>query len=169
MDELLLSGQRALVTGAASNIGLAITRRLTREGAEVLAVDLRPESAKLFAEPSGHDVPPIHYLACDLAKPAAHNLVVAEATKRFGCPSILVHSAAPPRRESDNVTTVSPEVFDEMMNVNVRAGFFIAQSICNEMKADGVKGRVVFITRTNLLDFSRAGAVLSKTRACRSI
>jgi 3-oxoacyl-[acyl-carrier protein] reductase len=146
MQELLLSGRHAVVTGATSNIGLAITTRLAQEGAEVLAIDINPESAKLFTERSGQHGPPIHYLACDLAKPDAHELVVAETTRRFRCPSILVHSAAPTRRESDNVTTVSPEVFDEMMNVNVRTGFFVAQSFCNKMKADGVRGQVLFIT-----------------------
>ncbi len=33
-----------------------------------------------------------------------------------------------------------------MMDVNVRAGFFLAQSVCHEMKFNNVRGRLLFIT-----------------------
>ena len=143
MEELLLGGERALVTGAASNIGLAIARRLAKEGASVIGVDIDPAPASLVKD--RHDGV-IDYFACDLTNSEAHLVVLSEARKRFGCPSILVHSAAPARHEADHVLTVSEEVFDKMMDVNVRAGFFLARSACREMQARDVRGRLLFIT-----------------------
>jgi 3-hydroxybutyrate dehydrogenase len=48
-----LSGRRALVTGAASGIGRAVTLRLAAAGAHVLALDLDPVGAKSVAEETG--------------------------------------------------------------------------------------------------------------------
>ena len=60
--------------------------------------------------------------------------------------SMFVHSASPPRREADGALTVSEATWDAMVNINVRSGFFLAQEIGRRMKADGTKGRMLFIT-----------------------
>lgn len=59
---------------------------------------------------------------------------------------MLVHSASPPRKESDGPLTVSEETWDGMLNVNVRSGFFLAREIGLAMQRGGVKGRMLFIT-----------------------
>jgi NAD(P)-dependent dehydrogenase (short-subunit alcohol dehydrogenase family) len=141
--DLLLHGERALVTGVASNIGLAIARRLIKEGAAVLGVDIARDPESLAEDRRSGS---IDYFACDLTDPGAHLAVMSEAKKRLGCPSILVHSAAPARREADHVLTVSEEVFDRMIDVNVRAGFFLARALCHEMKSNNIAGRLLFIT-----------------------
>ena len=60
--------------------------------------------------------------------------------------AIFVHSACPPRRETDAALAVSEATFDAMLNTNVRSGFFLAQEIARRMRAAAVKGRMLFIT-----------------------
>src|SRR5689334_12617811 len=72
----------ALVTGAASGIGRAITERLQRDGHQVLAVDLRPD-------PSG---PGTSHRA-DLTEAQANADAVSAALERFGRLDIVVAGA----------------------------------------------------------------------------
>jgi 3-hydroxybutyrate dehydrogenase len=77
-----LTGRAALVTGAASGIGRAVTARLERAGLQVLAVDLRPD-------PDGPGVP--HQ--ADLTSIEANAAAVADALNRFGRLDVIVANA----------------------------------------------------------------------------
>jgi short-subunit dehydrogenase len=83
----------AVVTGASSGIGEAITRQLSARGTPVLAVARRRDRLEAMAgaaAASGHaDVVP---LALDLAQPGADH-EVAEVVRRLGTPSLLVNNA----------------------------------------------------------------------------
>jgi 3-hydroxybutyrate dehydrogenase len=72
----------ALVTGAASGIGRAVTARLERDGLDVLAVDLRPD-------PDGPGT--LHQ--ADLTDAAANEAAVAAALQRFGRLDVIVAGA----------------------------------------------------------------------------
>lgn len=77
-----LTGRAALVTGAASGIGRAVTARLERAGVQVLAVDVRPD-------PDGPGVP--H--EADLTSIEANAAAVAAALDRFGRLDVIVANA----------------------------------------------------------------------------
>jgi 2-keto-3-deoxy-L-fuconate dehydrogenase len=68
-------GRTALVTGAASGIGLATARLLAARGARVAAVD------RVKPEPDSPDIVP---LVADVTDDAAVRAAVAEAGERFG-------------------------------------------------------------------------------------
>jgi 3-hydroxybutyrate dehydrogenase len=77
-----LSGQAALVTGAASGIGRAVAARLEDAGMDVLAVDLKPDP----------DGPGVAHEA-DLTVAAANAGAVAAALERFGRLDVVVPNA----------------------------------------------------------------------------
>jgi NAD(P)-dependent dehydrogenase (short-subunit alcohol dehydrogenase family) len=121
----LLQSDTALVTGAAGGIGRGIAGALAEEGATVFGADL--------AE-------------ADLGRPGEAARLAAEAIRRLGRVSIFVHAASPRRQEAQKALAVSEAQWREMLEVNLNAGFILAQSLGLHMKENGIKGRMLFIT-----------------------
>ncbi len=84
-----LEGKVAIVTGAASGIGLATARLLMERGAYLVAEDIKPKVMELF----GGDDKSVGFVG-DVSKERAAIDVVALAVKRFGKLDILVNNAA---------------------------------------------------------------------------
>jgi NAD(P)-dependent dehydrogenase (short-subunit alcohol dehydrogenase family) len=124
MPSPLLEGDTALVTGAGRGIGRAIARALEAEGAKVFAAD------KEF----------------DLSLPGSAEKLSREAIRRLGKVSILVHCASPVRQESQRPLAVTEAQWREMLEVNLNAGFLLAQAVAKHMVDEKVKGRILFTT-----------------------
>ena len=133
-DVVDLAGRRALVTGAASGIGLAVARRLGGLGAEVLMVDLPGE--RLEAVAAG--LPGASPLPADLSVRESVHRIAAQA----GEVDVLVNNAG--------LQHVSPiEVFDEgrwdfMLAVMLTAPFLLTKLLIGGMYERGW-GRIVNI------------------------
>ena len=145
MDPIgLFKGERALVTGTASNIGRAIAEALAWEGAEVLLADVdaaRNAAVRAAIVAAGGSAEAI---ATDLStRDGWKELWARIAGRRI---DMFVHSASPPRRETDHALAVSEETWDAMVNVNTRSAFFLARAIGAEMRKNGFKGRMLFVT-----------------------
>ena len=125
---MLLGGDKALVTGAGRGIGRGIAQALRAEGAEVLGVDL--ENADLAFDLSSRPV----------------SLLLERAIEKLKTLSILVHCASPRRQESQTALEVTEAQWREMLEVNLNAGFLLAQAAAKQMIARAIRGRILFIT-----------------------
>jgi meso-butanediol dehydrogenase/(S,S)-butanediol dehydrogenase/diacetyl reductase len=84
----------AIVTGAASGIGLATAKRFAAEGARVVIADLNSEKAQLAAqECKSTGAPDAIGLACDVSSEQQIEAAVSEAISRFGHWNIIVNNA----------------------------------------------------------------------------
>ena len=129
----------AVVTGAASGIGLAAARLLSRCGARLALLDLRPEVAGVARElEGGLD----RHLACqvDLGAPAAIAEAIRQVHDRFGAIDILVNNAGVALL--DKAENLSEAAWDATMAINLKAPFLLAQAVGRGMRQVG-HGRIV--------------------------
>lgn len=119
-------GKVALVTGAASGIGLATLRRLAGEGAQVLACDmnaaqLQAEVAQLTA--AGQQA---KALVLDVTDSAACRAAVATAVAEFGRLDILCNIAG--IGQFKHFAEVTEAEWDKVLAVNTTALFVLSQA-----------------------------------------
>ncbi len=161
-----LSGRVALVSGAGSGIGAAVTRRFVEAGASVVAGDLRREAVDEVARELGPAVVPI---GLDVRQEAlvAQAVELAEA---HGGVDILVNVAGVGSTTSAPDTPV--EVWEQVMAVNARGTFLCCKHVIPPMAARG-RGAIVNIAsvaglvgiRNRAAYCASKGAVIALTRA----
>ncbi len=155
IDPFRLDGRVALVTGANTGIGQAIAVGLARAGAEVIAAGRSSldETLGLIAAAGGRARP----LALALDDPAA----AAAKLDALGPLDILVNNAGIIRR-ADAVDFTEAD-WDEVLDVNLKAVFFLAQAFARAAFARGTGGSIVNIA--SLLAFQGGIRIPSYTAA----
>ena len=149
LRRMRLEGRRALVTGGASGIGAAISRRLAAEAAEVVIGDINLEGAREVAGEIGAEA-----AALDVTDAAAAAQVVASA----GPFEILVNNAG--TDDFAFFTDMDPERWRRLLAINLEGVFACTHAVLPAMQ-DGGYGRIVNIA-------SEAGRVGSKGSAVYS-
>jgi rhamnulose-1-phosphate aldolase/alcohol dehydrogenase len=131
-----LSRQVALVTGAASGIGLAIARRLVEEQAHVVMTDVREEAlaeAAAQVAAAARDPHRVRALMADATSAEDASNSVAEAVLSYGGLDILVANAG--FLTPGPIDEITDEVWDRHFQVNVRGYFLIIREAVRVMKA----------------------------------
>lgn len=132
-----------IISGGTQGLGEAVARRLIHQGLAsglVLTGRSADRGTRLAAEFSGAGVPSV-FVAVDAADVTAPERVVAACQERFGTVHGVVNVAASVSRAT--IFEDSPEHFDQMMAVNVRAPYFLIQHASRLMIATGATGSIV--------------------------
>jgi NAD(P)-dependent dehydrogenase (short-subunit alcohol dehydrogenase family) len=122
-----LKGRRVLITGGASGIGEAFVAAFAGQDARVAFCDIDDAAGTGLAERlKGEGLAAPRFWRCDLTDVEAVRAFVAEAVEWLGGLDVLVNNAANDRRHA--VETVTPEMWDALMAVNLRHQFFVTQA-----------------------------------------
>lgn len=134
-----LDGLRALVTGAGRGIGLAAAAALAEAGAHVTlaartAGEIEDAAAAIraaggAADPMCLDVTDVRGVGAAIAQLPAFD--------------ILVNNAGTNRPK--HFTEVTEEDYDAVLDLNLRATFFVAQAVASRMIAEGKPGSLIHI------------------------
>ena len=122
------------VSGGATGIGAAIVAHFAAQSARVAFVDIQAEPALALVErlaEAGHTRP--HFIACDLRDIAAYQAVIGAVGNTMGGIDVLVNNAAHDDRH--DWKTVTPEYWEDRMQVNLRHQFFAIQAAAPFMQA----------------------------------
>jgi len=171
-----LENRVAIVTGAASGIGLACAQRFAREGAIVIGTDLN-ESAEWQ---SVLELSPQSRLELlDVTDGAAQQALAERAVQDFGRIDILVTAAGV--GDGGPVGTIEDATWDKVINVNLKGTYLSIRSVIETMRVqrsgsivtiasieglngteggsayNASKGGVVLLTKNVAIDYGRVG------------
>jgi NAD(P)-dependent dehydrogenase (short-subunit alcohol dehydrogenase family) len=137
-----------IINGGTQGLGEAVARKLTSQGAKglVLAGRSADRGKALASELTGLGTRSIYFEA-DISDPAAPQAIVDACDAEFGTVEALVNIAAKTSRA--NLFQDTPEHFDQMMTINVKAPYFLIQAATRVMVRDGVRGSIVNIGSTS--------------------
>jgi NAD(P)-dependent dehydrogenase (short-subunit alcohol dehydrogenase family) len=161
---MLLKDKVAIVTGAASGIGLAVAQRFVEAGARVVLADLDLGKAEIAAKALGEAAAGVR---CDVAQPAEVDAACRAAEDRFGPLSVVVNNAGlmtfTPLAELDEATWI------KVLQVDLLGAFHFTKALLTR----GRGGAIVNIasvhaveTTANVAPYAAAkAALLSLTRS----
>jgi 3-oxoacyl-[acyl-carrier protein] reductase len=133
-----LADRVAVITGAASGIGLATAGRFVEEGAKVVIADLDGDRAKDAAASFGDGVVAV---SCDVRSPEDCRAAVATAVERFGRLDVLHANAGTPF--TGPVGEVDAATLDRVVDVNLKGAFWSAQAAVPALREAG-GGCIIF-------------------------
>ena len=125
-----------LITGGASGIGAAMVEQFALQGARVAFLDIAEDSAAaLIKKISGKVASPPSFFRADLTHIADLRAAINNIEAQFGAIRVLVNNAASDDRHK--FAEVTPEYWDERMNVNLRHHYFTIQAVAPGMTKAG--------------------------------
>jgi NAD(P)-dependent dehydrogenase (short-subunit alcohol dehydrogenase family) len=144
-------GKIAVVTGGTQGLGETTARLFAARGAAGLVICGRNggRGEAVAAEITDAGCPTV-FVQADLADLAACRSVIAACDATFGRVDHLINCAAITDRGT--ILDTSPDLFDRMFAINVRAPYFLIQDAVKCMIRDGIEGSIV-----NILSMSGLG------------
>lgn len=135
-------GHVAIVTGAGQGIGYEIVKHLSTQGASIILNDiehrLTHQATREINETGGNAVP----MPGDASDVALIHAMVDEAVSRFGKLTLAVANAG--LSLFGDFFEFTPESFTRVVDVNMKATFFLAQAAAVQMKKQESGGSILF-------------------------
>lgn len=161
-----LSGQTAVVTGAAKGLGRAIAEALHREGAGVALLDVDAAAADLAERFGSRGL----FVQCDVSSGEAVESAFAAVARWYGGIAILVNNAGIQRYGKVHDTCEAE--WDRVMGVNLKSAFLCSKHAVPSMLARG-KGVIIniasaqsFMSQANVAAYTTSKtALLGLTRS----
>jgi NAD(P)-dependent dehydrogenase (short-subunit alcohol dehydrogenase family) len=137
----------AVITGGASGIGEATTRRMAADGCAVAILDVNAAAGEAVAKSLAGSGATAHFYACDVSDLKAVDAVAAQVEKDLGPADVLVTSAGLiPNTES--IMDMDLAAHDRMWKVNYNGTLYAARAFARQMIA-ARRGAIVTLGSIN--------------------
>jgi 3-oxoacyl-[acyl-carrier protein] reductase len=124
----------ALITGGSRGIGLGIAKELAKAGFNLAINGVREQHSVQHVldelKKSGVEV---LYAQGNVSEKKEREKIFRTVTGHFGHLNVLVNNAGIAPRERKDVLEGSEEIFDEVLNVNLKGPYFLTQLFANHM------------------------------------
>lgn len=145
----LLKGRCALITGGSSGIGLAIAKAFLDAGCYVIICGSSKEKLSKALSDIGNDNVKSLQLDVKNVPELSNKLEEAKKLSLDNKIDILVNCAGLTQR--GDIWDVTEELFDNIMNVNVKGMFFMSKLFAEYWIAEGIKGNILNISSSSAL------------------
>jgi NAD(P)-dependent dehydrogenase (short-subunit alcohol dehydrogenase family) len=132
-----LQDRVAVVTGAASGIGLATARRFAAEGAFVVAVDLNTEAIEKLEKEIGGDS-----VTCDVTDEDAVAAMFERVASAHGGVDVAFNNAGISPPEDDSILTTGLEAWERVQRVNLTSVYLCCKHVIPHMRRQG-RGSII--------------------------
>lgn len=147
MENRSLSGETAVVTGAAKGIGRAIAERLAADGAAVVVADIDAAGGKSTVERIREAGGEAAFVETDIRDEDAVAALFEATVERFGSLDTLVNNAGG-SLDDDNPARLSTADWRRIIDLNLTGPFLCTREALPHL-ADGDGGRVVHVSSVN--------------------
>ena len=137
VQEKPLTRQIAVITGAASGLGLAIAAAMRAEGAEVALLDIAEAPLRKAAQRLGGLA-----VACDLTDPQAVDAAIQKVAATFGGLDILVSNAGAAFQGA--MIDVGDDVMQKAFALNFWAHHYVSRAAVRVMETQGTGGALIY-------------------------
>jgi NAD(P)-dependent dehydrogenase (short-subunit alcohol dehydrogenase family) len=132
-----LAGRVAVISGAASGIGLATARRFTAEGAYVVVVDVNPEAGAAAAAEVGGE-----FVATDVTEEDAVRALFDGVVARHGRLDVAFNNAGISPPDDDSILDTGLAAWERVQRVNLTSVYLCCKYAIPQMLKQG-KGSVI--------------------------
>jgi 3-oxoacyl-[acyl-carrier protein] reductase len=130
----------AIVTGASRGIGRGIAIELARTHQVIGTYRGRRDAAESLQAETGCQI-----FRCDISSSQDREALIAFAREKSDRLDLLVNNAGIAPRERRDILEASEEIFDEVLNTNLKGPYFLTQLAARWMAGQS-EGRIVFVT-----------------------
>jgi D-xylose 1-dehydrogenase len=130
-----LKNKVVLITGGGSGIGESIVREFALQGARVAFIDIASAQSLGLAKDLGEHVMSVKFVHCDLTDIPSLKAAIASIRQELGPIDVLVNNAANDQRHATD--SLTEELWDACIAVNLKQQFFCAQAVLPDMKERG--------------------------------
>ncbi|MCC6263019.1 MAG: 3-ketoacyl-ACP reductase [Bryobacterales bacterium] len=135
-----MSKPTAIVTGGGRGIGRGIVVELSRTHQVIATYRGNREAAESLQKETGCEI-----VQSDISSPEDRAALIDLARSRAEHLDLLVNNAGIAPRERADILDAKPEIFDEVLETNLKGPYFLTQLAARWMKDSG-RGRIVFVT-----------------------
>jgi NAD(P)-dependent dehydrogenase (short-subunit alcohol dehydrogenase family) len=153
-----LKNKVAIVTGAASGIGLACARRYAAEGATVVGIDLNQSGDWASVEALARNN---RFHQVDVTNSAALKAVADATVRDFGRIDILLTAAGV--GDGGPVSMLDEATWDRVININLKGTFLSIKAVLDTMVAQR-SGSIITIASVEGLNGTEGGSVYNASK-----